>query len=32
MVHAFTEIRRAAGLPGGLTEVDTAMDPAPASG
>ncbi len=32
MVHAFTEIRRAAGLPGELTELDTAMDPAPASG
>ena len=32
MVHAFTEIRRAAGLPGDLTELDTAMAPAPAIG
>jgi diacylglycerol O-acyltransferase len=32
MVHAFAELRRSAGLPGDLTAVDTAMDPAPAAG
>ncbi|MGC2653599.1 MAG: wax ester/triacylglycerol synthase family O-acyltransferase [Mycobacterium sp.] len=32
MVHAFTEVRRAAGLPDELTELGTAMAPAPASG
>ncbi|MBV8347509.1 MAG: WSD1 family O-acyltransferase, partial [Mycolicibacterium sp.] len=32
MVHAIAEIRRAAGFPGDLTVVDTAMAPAPASG
>lgn len=32
MVHAFSEIRRAAGFAGDLSAVDTAMAPAPASG
>ncbi|HLR98970.1 wax ester/triacylglycerol synthase family O-acyltransferase [Mycolicibacillus parakoreensis] len=32
MVHAFTEIRRAAGLPGELTAVTTALAAAPAVG
>src|SRR5699024_8095466 len=32
MVHAFTEIRRAAGLPGEMTAVTTALAPAPAVG
>jgi diacylglycerol O-acyltransferase len=32
MVHAFIEIRSAAGLSGQLTEVTTAMAPAPAAG
>jgi diacylglycerol O-acyltransferase len=32
IVHAFTEIRSAAGLSGNLTEVLTAMGPATAAG